>query len=76
LLKSKFKCLWAKLVGDWNIPYSQSLNPGTYVLPVYDDAATIYSDLRLNAAIPNLTNSGFGASDQFMLETQLLGKVW
>jgi hypothetical protein len=29
------------------------------------DAATIYSDLltRLNAAIPNLTNSGFGASD-------------
>jgi hypothetical protein len=46
-------------------------------LPVYDDAATIYSDLltRLNAAIP-LTDSGFGASDQFMLETQLLGKVW
>jgi hypothetical protein len=37
-----------------NIPYSQSLNPGKYVLPVYDDAATIYSDLltRLNAAIP------------------------
>jgi hypothetical protein len=41
------------------------------MFPVYDDAATIYSDLltRLNAAIPNLTNSGFGASDQFMLET-------
>jgi hypothetical protein len=36
-----------------DVPYSQSLNPGTYVLPVYDDAATIYSDLltRLNAAI-------------------------
>jgi hypothetical protein len=59
-----------------DIPYSQSLNP-EMCLPVYDDAATIYSDLltRLNAAIP-LTNSGFGASDQFMLETQLLGKVW
>jgi hypothetical protein len=25
-----------------DIPYSQSLNPGKYVLPVYDDAATIY----------------------------------
>lgn len=57
---------WANLVETFgDIPYSQSLNPGTYVLPVYDDAATIYSDLltRLNAAIPNLTNSGFGASD-------------
>jgi hypothetical protein len=39
--------------GDfWNIPYSQSLNPATtsnpdgYFLPVYDDAATIYSDLH------------------------------
>jgi hypothetical protein len=43
-------------------------------LPVYDDAATIYSDLltRLNAAIPNLTNSGFVLQIQFMLETQLL----
>jgi hypothetical protein len=57
---------WANLVETFgDIPYSQSLNPGTYVLPVYDDAATIYSDLltRLNAAIPNITNSGFGASD-------------
>lgn len=57
---------WANLVETFgDVPYSQSLNPGTYVLPVYDDAATIYSDLltRLNAAIPNLTNSGFGASD-------------
>jgi hypothetical protein len=68
---------WALVETFGDIPYSQSLNPGKYVLPVYDDAATIYSDLltRLNA-IPNLTNSGFGASDQFMLETQLLGKVW
>ena len=57
---------WANLVETFgDIPYSQSLNPGTYVLPVYDDAASIYSDLltRLNAAIPDLTNSGFGVSD-------------
>jgi hypothetical protein len=57
---------WANLVETFgDVPYSQSLNPGAYVLPVYDDAATIYSDLltRLSAAIPNLTNSGFGASD-------------
>jgi hypothetical protein len=42
-----------------------NLKPRKICLPVYDDAATIYSDLltRLNAAIPNLTNSGFGASD-------------
>ena len=48
-----------------NIPYSQALNAGVYVLPVYDDAATIYGDLltRLTAAIPNLTDSGFGAAD-------------
>jgi hypothetical protein len=44
----------ANLVETLDIPYSQSLNPGK-CLPVYDDAATIYSDLltRLNAAIPN-----------------------
>ncbi|WP_016989337.1 SusD/RagB family nutrient-binding outer membrane lipoprotein [Flavobacterium sp. ACAM 123] len=57
---------WANLVETFgDVPYSQSLNPGTYVLPAYDDAATVYSDLltRLNAAIPNLTDSGFGASD-------------
>ncbi len=47
-----------------NIPYTQALDPVTYPLPVYDDAATIYGDLivRINAAIPNLTGSGF-ASD-------------
>lgn len=57
---------WAQMVETFgNIPYSQALNAGTYVLPVYDDAATIYGDLlsRLTAAIPNLTDSGFGASD-------------
>lgn len=57
---------WAQMVETFgNIPYSQSLNAGTYVLPVYDDAATIYGDLlaRLTAAIPNLTDSGFGAAD-------------
>jgi hypothetical protein len=57
---------WAQMVETFgNIPYSQALNAGTYVLPVYDDAATIYGDLltRLTAAIPNLTDSGFGAAD-------------
>lgn len=57
---------WAQMVETFgNIPYSQALNAGTYVLPVYDDAATIYGDLltRLTAAIPNLTDNGFGAAD-------------
>lgn len=57
---------WAQMVETFgNIPYSQALNAGVYVLPVYDDAATIYGDLltRLTAAIPNLTDSGFGAAD-------------
>jgi hypothetical protein len=63
---------WANLVETFgNIPYSQALNPATtsnpdgYFLPVYDDAATVYSDLltRLNVAIPKLTDSGFGAAD-------------
>jgi len=57
---------WAQMVETFgNIPYSQALNAGTYVLPVYDDAATIYGDLltRLTAAIPNLTDTGFGAAD-------------
>lgn len=57
---------WAQIVETYgNVPYSQALNAGTYVLPVYDDAATIYGDLltRLTAAIPNLTDSGFGAAD-------------
>ena len=57
---------WAQMVETFgNVPYSQALNAGAYVLPVYDDAATIYGDLltRLTAAIPNLTDSGFGAAD-------------
>jgi hypothetical protein len=57
---------WANLVETFgDIPYSQALKPNESFLPVYDDAATIYSDLltRLNAAIPDLTDSGFGASD-------------
>jgi hypothetical protein len=54
-------------------PYSQALNPGKYVLPVYDDAATIYSTYTFKCCNSKLTDSGFGASE-FMLETQL-GKV-
>ena len=57
---------WAQMVETFgNIPYTQALNAGKYVLPKYDDAATIYSDLltRLTATIPNLSNTGFGAAD-------------
>jgi hypothetical protein len=57
---------WAQMVETYgNLPYSQALNAGVYVLPVYDDAATIYGDLltRLTAAIPNLTDNGFAAED-------------
>ncbi|WP_342662753.1 SusD/RagB family nutrient-binding outer membrane lipoprotein [Gelidibacter mesophilus] len=57
---------WAQLVETYgDIPYTQALNATEYVLPVYDDAATIYTDLlsRLTAAIPTITGSGFGSSD-------------
>ena len=57
---------WAQLVETFgNVPYSEALNATKFVLPKYDDAETIYSDLltRLTVAIPNLTDSGFGAAD-------------
>jgi len=59
---------WANLVETFgDIPYTQALSPAEYFNPAYDDAATIYGDLltRLSAAIPNLTNEGFGAADSF-----------
>lgn len=48
-----------------DIPYSEAISDVT--LPKYDDAATIYADLiaRVNAAIPDLSGSGFSAADQF-----------
>jgi hypothetical protein len=58
---------WAQMVETFgNIPYSQALNAGQYVLPVYDDASTIYADLitRLTVAIPNVTDNGFGPADK------------
>ncbi|MFE3868510.1 SusD/RagB family nutrient-binding outer membrane lipoprotein [Flavobacterium sp. LS2P90] len=57
---------WAQMVETFgDIPYTQALNAGEFVLPVYNDAATIYGDLlsRLTAAIPNLSDNGFGAAD-------------
>ncbi|SFZ89273.1 Starch-binding associating with outer membrane [Flaviramulus basaltis] len=57
---------WAQLVETFgDIPYSQALNAGEYVLPGYDDAATIYSDLlsRLTSVIPAISGTGFGSSD-------------
>jgi hypothetical protein len=59
---------WANLVETFgDVPYTQALKGTEFPLPVYDDAATIYADLltRLSAAIPNLTNDGFGAADPF-----------
>jgi PBP1b-binding outer membrane lipoprotein LpoB len=53
---------WQQMVDSFgDIPYTEALDPASYLLPVYDDAATIYTDLidRLNVAIPNLTGSGF-----------------
>ncbi|GGW69059.1 SusD-like starch-binding protein associating with outer membrane [Winogradskyella epiphytica] len=57
---------WSHLVETFgDIPYTQALNPTEYVLPEYDDAATIYTDLlsRLTTAIPDLNGSGFGSAD-------------
>ncbi|WP_452221466.1 SusD/RagB family nutrient-binding outer membrane lipoprotein [Lacinutrix salivirga] len=55
---------WQQMVDSFgDIPYAEALTDIT--LPAYDDAATIYLDLieRINAAIPNLTGSGFSSAD-------------
>lgn len=57
---------WAQLVETFgDIPYTEALSPNEFILPVYDDAATVYTDLlaRLTAAIPMITDSGFGSAD-------------
>ncbi|MBU2996902.1 SusD/RagB family nutrient-binding outer membrane lipoprotein [Cellulophaga baltica] len=57
---------WAQLVETFgDIPYSQALNDSEYILPEYDDAVTIYSDLisRLNTVIPTISGTGFDSSD-------------
>jgi len=57
---------WAQLTETFgDIPYSQALNPAEFVLPQFDDASSIYSDLlnRLTTAIPKLTGTGFGSFD-------------
>lgn len=50
-----------------NVPYSEAFQVETKVLPKYDDAATIYSQLitRLDAAIANLddSNNSFSTGD-------------
>ncbi|MDD7886429.1 SusD/RagB family nutrient-binding outer membrane lipoprotein [Flavivirga sp. 57AJ16] len=54
-----------QMVDTWgDIPYSEALSDVT--LPKYDDAATIYQDLitRLDAAIPDLSGSGYSSSDR------------
>lgn len=50
---------WYVLVNTFgDVPYTEALNPNNS-LPVYDDAATIYSDLltRLDAALASMTPS-------------------
>lgn len=57
---------WAQLVETFgDIPYTEALNTAEYVLPKYDDAATIYTDLlsRLTAVIPTISGTGFGSAD-------------
>lgn len=58
---------WQILVDTYgNIPYSQALNAGEYLLPEYDDAATIYEDLisRLTTARTDLqAGQGFSSAD-------------
>ncbi|MEN2400255.1 SusD/RagB family nutrient-binding outer membrane lipoprotein [Flavobacterium sp. MC2016-06] len=50
-----------------NVPYTDTFQPSTNVLPKYDDAATIYTKLiaRLDAAIANLdtSNASFKTGD-------------
>ncbi len=56
---------WQQMVDTFgDIPYSEALSDNT--LPSYDDDAAIYSDLitRLDAAIPDLTDAGFGFADK------------
>lgn len=54
---------WQILVDTFgNIPYTQALDAKKYLLPEYDDAATIYEDLisRLTVAKADLVGQGFG----------------
>ncbi len=56
---------WQQLVDTFgDIPYSEALTDNT--LPAYDDDTAIYSDLitRIDAAIPDLTGTGFGSADK------------
>ncbi len=59
--------VYERMVTLWgNIPYTEALDIEN-ITPVYDDAATIYTDLlaRLNAAIAGLkpANGSFGSAD-------------
>lgn len=59
---------WQVLVDTFgDIPYTESLDPVTYPLPIYDDASDIYQDLisRINTVIPNLTGSGFAVDNLY-----------
>lgn len=59
---------WQQLVDTFgDIPYTQALDPELYLLPEYEDAATIYTDLfsRLDAAILNLNGSGFAIDNLY-----------
>jgi hypothetical protein len=64
---------WQVLADSFgDIPYSQALNTVEYPLPAYDDAASIYEDLiaRINAAIPELTGTGFETDNLYFGDLQ------
>jgi len=58
---------WSIMVDTFgDVPYTEAINAEEFPLPVYDDAATIYSDLisRLNAVGANIqAGQGFTAAD-------------
>ncbi|MCX2679770.1 SusD/RagB family nutrient-binding outer membrane lipoprotein [Galbibacter sp. EGI 63066] len=60
---------WQQLVDTFgNIPYTEALNAEEFILPAYDDAASIYTDLlaRIDVAISDLGNgSGFGIDNLY-----------
>lgn len=68
---------WQQLVDSFgDIPYTQALDPTLYLLPEYDDAATIYEDLlgRLNTAIPQLTGQGFEIDNLYSMDLNAWSK--
>jgi hypothetical protein len=73
---------WANLVETFGNILTLSINPATtsnqmVISYLYMMMQLLFTPTyTFKCCNSKLTDSGFGASDQFMLETQLLGKVW